>query len=612
MMRSQTNLSLWLLLYFRLTIGSSHGHDDAISIPEAQTSSKLPLQLPHRWMQDNNDDEGQQQEYYQEISSGRILKAKCHAFTIQSDIDNQLSAMLQWSDIKLFHVAQQSYTFFEYHDSNGSEDENYSADQSLMMNLSTWMDNMVYLKGGSITPNCTRIYNPQQYMVDRSQTLQAYLDIDVNTYMAETGVYIEQSNNNYDDYSNYDDDQYDYGNSLPLYQGPICGMGSDTKRINVGVFLDAQCSIFVPTFTYDYRKNGISNSSNVNDTALQEQLQAIDLMAYQTKKTISCKKYPICGKLMAESVNTNYCDEQGSRNRRQLEEDNNNQDMREAQEGHPSNEEGPNHSNGDIVHAYQRLLRKFVATYQLSQYDLYDMSSTCHAAVSALNTGHTLESYLIRHGQLRDPKLLDRWAKFISLVFLVLLLLTWCCCCFRIRRVKKSKSIATEDSIFNILKNDADYDESVIGTINSGSVAGTLLSDSDTFVSGYTEEGTMTFVSGYTEDGTRTFFSAVTNEGSTSDGSSESDSSGSYTCGSKDTIADQTAAPTSQEIQKSRSWLTNPLQRIRTKTPGDLRLPIVTTDDEGVVEFDFQRMTTPSTTNKGRLVGLFAKPRTDS
>jgi hypothetical protein len=76
----------------------------------------------------------------------------------------------------------------------------------------------------------------------------------------------------------------------------------------------------------------------------------------------------------------------------------------------------------------------------------------------------------------------------------VLLLLTWCCYCFRIRRLKKSESIATEDSFFNILKNNADYDESVIGTINSGSVAGTLLSDSDTFVSGYTGEGAMTFV----------------------------------------------------------------------------------------------------------------------
>jgi hypothetical protein len=247
----------------------------------------------------NNDDEEQQEEeeetYYEEVSSGRIYKAKCHAFTIQSDTDTQLADLLQWSDTKLFHVAQQSYIFFEYHDSTSSENDNdnnnNSADQRRMMNLSTWMDNMVYLKGGSITPNCTRIYNPQHYMIDHSQILQSYLNIDVNAYMAETGVYIEQNNNNNnnDDYNNQNDDGHDNGNSLPLYQGPICGMGSDTKRVNVGVFLDAQCSIYVPTFTYDYRNHGIANSSNVNDTALQEQIQAIDVMAYQTKKTISCK-----------------------------------------------------------------------------------------------------------------------------------------------------------------------------------------------------------------------------------------------------------------------------------------------------------------------------------
>jgi hypothetical protein len=263
-----------------------------------------------------------------------------------------------------------------------------------------------------------------------------------------------------------------------------------------------------------------------------------------------------------------------------------------------------------MVHSFQRQLRKLAATYQLSQYDLYDMTSTCYAAVSALSTGHTLESYLIRHGQLRDPKLLDRWAKLISFTFLIMLLLCWCGCCFRIRLVNKSKSIATTESIFNILRND---DESVMGTINSGSVAGTFLSDSDTFVSGYTDEGTMTFASGYTEDGTKTYFSAVTNESSTSDGSSESESSGSFTSGSKDNyVKDQN--PASQEIQRSKSWLTTSLQRIRTKTPGDLRLPIVTADDEGMLEFDFQRMSTPNTTNnkKRRLVGLFAKSKTES
>jgi hypothetical protein len=238
----------------------------------------------------------QQRSLEDNIDYGRISAAECHAFTVESDIDTQLSALLDWSHTDLFHVAQQSYIFFEYHsgssssynnnnNNNNDDDSSNSYYESHMIDLATWMDTIAFIKGLA-TPNCTRIEDPQQ-VIRSSRALQNYLTINVDDFTAATGYELQQQ----------EEEEEEFGPPY-LYHGPVCAMGVDApKRITNGVFLDSSCTILAPKLMYDYYY--YYHEEEEEDATLDAnwyEPSALSLIASQTKKTMSCKVRRTCVK----------------------------------------------------------------------------------------------------------------------------------------------------------------------------------------------------------------------------------------------------------------------------------------------------------------------------
>ncbi|KAG7337344.1 hypothetical protein IV203_014119 [Nitzschia inconspicua] len=534
--------------------------------------------------------------YYEDVYSGTIAHAECHAFTMESDTQDEISDLLRWSHTNnLFHVAQQSYIFFQYDSGETYDDDTVDTTYQIrMVDLQTWMENMASIKG-IYTPNCTRIDDPHSVLWP-SRALSSYLSIDIDAYAAETGYYPQEYQQQ---------DQQDQQQEHPsLYQGPICAMGRDAnQRITTGIFLDSQCTVLAPKFMTDYHESlpqqqqqSDSGEEYYNITATMEETYEISVVAYQTSKSMSCKKYGICGSLLAQSVNTEYCDESDQRRRHrrrrylQQEQDgennnnnNNNQEKGEDEQGDDQMQDES--SNGD-----DEDVETETVSYQLSQDDLSDMSSTCYAAVTLLGSGQSLESYLIENGQLdlEEPTTLMDWITLGLLIFVGIVVLFCCCRSFRCRRVKKKKNRTKKSGDDDTLNSDEDdyddddYDESLMGTIV-------------TWVSCSTY-GLQTCATGYTYD-TGTYVSGTTAGTQTVDGwkDAQSKSPGTVRFGTKVSMEpshrgrnNRPTTVTPQGIARSAgSWIQSlQLQRKRTKTPGDLRLPMVTPDDEGIVEFD--------------------------
>ncbi|KAG7348790.1 hypothetical protein IV203_011387 [Nitzschia inconspicua] len=562
--------------------------------------------------------------YYEDVYSGKIAHAECHAFTVESDTQDEISDLLRWSHTNnnnnnnnLFHVAQQSYIFFQYDSGETYDDDTVGTTYQIrMIDLQTWMEAMASIKG-IYTPNCTRIDDPYSVLWP-SRALSSYLSIDIDAYAAETGYYPQE-------YQQQDQQQYP-----SLYQGPICAMGRDANQhITTGIFLDSQCTVLAPKFTLDYHESlpqqqqqSDSGEEYYNITATMEETYEISVIAYQTSKLMSCKKYGICGSLLAQSVNTEYCDESDQRRRRRYLQQQEQQDGEEEQEQQQQDEQGGgDQAQDESSNGYDDEVETETQTvsYQLSQEDLSDMSSTCYAAVTLLGSGQTLESYLIENGQLdlEEPTTLMDWITLGLLIFVGIVVLFCCCRSFRCRRVKKKKNknkSSGDDDTLNSDEDydDDDYDESLMGTIV-------------TWVSCSTY-GLQTCATGYTHD-TGTYVSGTTAGAETVDGwkSPQSKSSGTVRFGTTTTTTsmepshrgrnNKPTAVTPQGIARSAgSWIQSlQLQRKRTKTPGDLRLPMVTPDDEGIVEFDMPSSSqqayddTSNDTKKKRGIGTIFK-----
>jgi hypothetical protein len=328
------------------------------------------------------------------------------------------------------------------------------------------------------------------------------------------------------------------------------------------------------------------------------------------------QKYGICGTLLGSSANTDYCDQaEGDQQERYLEEQQQQQQQNNGQRRQEENEEDADQNNG---YEQQQQQQEYSASYQLSQDDLTDLSSTCYAAVTALYSGQTLESYLFEHGQLQDsePLTLVQWIKLISMMAVGLLLTGGCCCyALRVRQLKKKSAMADDDTL-NGSEPNGEFDGSVTGTIHSGSVTETLMS-------GFTN-GTQTYATGYTT-GTGTMVSGTTAGTQTNDGSNVensddgSESSGSFTfdvANKKEEEKQPTTAsqemPRSPSTSSTWSWIQKLQQR---STP--LMVPIAAPQEERKIECNFAPMffqPPESSSNnkrslKKRLVSMFKRTR---
>jgi len=165
---------------------------------------------------------------------------------------------------------------------------------------------------------------------------------------------------------------------------------------------------------YEYR-NFVENGS-VNAT----QPEAIEMASTETKKTLSCKKYDICSRLLGSSVDADYCEgnnEEDNEEERNEDNEQDNQDQGQADDQADDQEEN----------------------YQIDQDDLYDLEAACYAAVTSLSMGNTLESYLIQNQQLRvtNPKAIQS-TKIMILVMLIVGLLITVASTVRIRKKKRA------------------------------------------------------------------------------------------------------------------------------------------------------------------------------
>ncbi|KAL3930631.1 MAG: hypothetical protein SGARI_004428 [Bacillariaceae sp.] len=394
---------------------------------------------------------------YEDIDEGRISHAQCTAFTIQDD-SNSTEAILEESGI--FHVAAKSFMFFDYSEySNGNDDGSSSYSNQMMVPLQTWMDAISTTKQGMVmlaAPNCTAIENASQIFSNSKGVQKLY---------------------NANDPSSTEE--------LQIYQGPICGMGADKKRtIVTGVFLDATCTLFAPKLMYQYRKK--VRRGKVDSTATN----TIDVLAASSQKTLSCNKYTsFCGQLLGDAVGTQFCDQDGNneRQRRWLESSSSaseeddevvDNSMYYTATGSDGDTKSwfsyiwnSNNKTDEASADYNNMLYS-EGSYQLSQSDLYDIGSTCYAAVTSMDEGVTLEAYLLYHGQLRtrDPKTTGQIVKMIIFIVLGMLgayLLLFKC--VKIRRVKKKQ----QPKQLEIEEGDTDGEDSSSSS-SSSDVSGTF------------------------------------------------------------------------------------------------------------------------------------------
>jgi hypothetical protein len=179
----------------------------------SSTSSNTNIMYDERILERGQNNE----EAYEDVDSGYITRAKCHSFIIQDDWNATLvESILDFNNINLFHVPTKSYMFYQYTD----------GDADLMMtDLNNWIHAMKSVKFNLTDESfssCTPIESPQSTFWSSWKARQ-YLNIDMDAYFAETG--------NATDWVQ------------TFYEGPICGLGKDTRKIDVGVFLDPSCTV---------------------------------------------------------------------------------------------------------------------------------------------------------------------------------------------------------------------------------------------------------------------------------------------------------------------------------------------------------------------------------
>jgi hypothetical protein len=481
---------------------------------------------------------------YEDIDSGRVAHAQCTAFTTESSLDNATRALLDSTGI--FYVSTKSYMFYEY--SVSGDDSSYST--SMMVDLDVWIESMAAVKG-STAPNCTQIEDGKDIFSDNHKVQSLF-------------------GSQYSEDSSY---------TPALYEGPICGMGSDKNKIERGVFLDSECTVLAPKLMYNYR-NKIANSQvayNVTDT--------IDVVAAASKKTLSCKKYAICGQLLGSSVSTQFCDQSGGRRRVEdvngdapegeqhgQEEDAGQQD--EQDQGDQYNDATNNQSWYSNIWSKASSSKQADHSFgasQLSQNDLDDMGSTCYAAVTSMNKGVTLESYLLYHGQLNteDSRSMTQLVKLITLVAMGILGVIILCTSVKIRRVKKKKFDEKE-------LEDSDSDASQA----SGTFAS--MEDGETLESGTL--ATMTTM----ETATVETLGTCTTMASTMHGQLWQDLKAAkrefWPNENQGQEVQRVTTPMTSNVASRKKQWSYSLKHSR--TPDDHKMPLVTAADEGMVTFN--------------------------
>ena len=450
-------------------------------------------------------------EEYEDVESGRVSRAQCTSFTAESSLDNSTEAVLD--SLGIFYVSQKSYMFYDY---SGGDENSYAT--NMMVDLEEWSASMAAVKGFE-APNCT--------LIEDGEALFSAL---------------------------FKENEEESSYAPALYEGPICGMRGDKFKVEVGVFLDDNCTVLAPKLMYSYRKKAARGQIDSSIASI------VGVVAKESKMTIGCKRYPICGELLGESVSTQFCNQNSDSSNAWYSEFNMTQ----------KNEYGKD-------------------SYQLSQNDLYNMGSACYAAVTSMNQGLTLESYLDDHGQLKGKGSKVKVFVIIGLVSVALLLIVRS---VRIHRKRKKKQQQAKK-----LEEEPDSD--------SSQASGTFASMED---GDETSEGSGTF-------GQSTFATNMTGES----GTYATMMTGEYTCATnmtdESTLASTMQGQLWQDWKKAKKELKQELwpnedqgqeiQRISTpktgklkkkkrwrislsrlRTPDDAKLPLVTEDDKGVVNFN--------------------------
>jgi hypothetical protein len=365
--------------------------------------------------QNGNNDDGQLQGY--------LKASQCRAFTTQPvDENEQLESLLDWAQLSngnFVYVSQASYMFYTYNEVVNGQ----TTSTPYITDLPTWVGTLDGVANGNNNNGnnnngnnlCVELENPPQELLN-DEVLQAYLNLDYDQYQ-------EDMNNQRDRRRRHLEQQN--GNWQPkLYVGVMCDMLQRTHptTMNVGIFLDDECSVWVPRFTYEYREI-VSRSSEGDTSGLYSKLSDVSSSTTSSSTTtLDCPTIGVCGDILDASADTKQCAVYGGGGGQ---DNNNGRKLEEADEGEDQAEQG---------------------NYQLYRDDLDDISAACVNTQAALLNGQDLRSYLSDNKSLPKESGLSKGGKIALWIFGVLFfMLASLFCCYYIKKSQKSASDDDED-----------------------------------------------------------------------------------------------------------------------------------------------------------------------
>ena len=495
------------------TSASSTSPSDAV-VFEVSSSKKTATITTTRKMEQETTQQsnGDNHEYIQATA--------CKAFAIEPSLNNNnnggggnnnnnddntdttlLEQIYDWAGLETYRVKEQSYVFYDYDYAYGSaENENNNGDNNnnnnnnaagtngaidfdakYVIDLQTWMKQMAYSVGG-YDYGCRQLEDAYDLFGPDDADLQALANIDVSTFSQETGT-------NVDDLPSTSLDV--------VYAGSICGMSSATNgmfsglfssnenMILDGIFLDESCTLFVPTLTYKYRRLLKQGKATKYDI-----MTAVSIL---TDYPLDCDRLGTCETLLESSMNSQTCttfeeDLQSAAEEQEQQEQaqgNNGEDGGDAGAADDEQQQ-QDQNNGNGGRRLRRMENEQQAdgtvadedeetssSYQISQYDIEQgFDAICSSIRTSIESGTSLETVLIEHGQLQTSKGLSPLGigLIVGAVCFVLIILVMT---VKIRKVKKvtsrrkknhqndpdSKEEPLVDSSSNDTDNDVDDDD---------------------------------------------------------------------------------------------------------------------------------------------------------